>query len=93
MAGWKRHCNLISEVGEGGSGSARCLPGPEALLFAGSDDGGERCSDRYPDRQPQTKQPHPELYWRQVLERIADPSNASENSWPGISASYTDPLL
>jgi IS66 C-terminal element len=71
MTGCTRH--WPPEVGDGASGAARCLPGPEGPLFAGSDDGVERAAATYAltgSAKPNSLDP--ELCLRQVLERIAD---------------------
>jgi hypothetical protein len=52
--------------------AAHRLPGPEELLFARSDDGRTRCSDLCADRSAKFSSLDPELYLRQVRERIAD---------------------
>jgi hypothetical protein len=70
MAGWKRHWPPYRKSET--AAAARCLPGPEELLFARSDDGRTRCSDRCPDGSAKFSSLDPELYLRQVLERIAD---------------------
>jgi hypothetical protein len=64
---------LISAVGDGASGAARCLPGPEGFHFAGSDDGVERAAATYAlTGSAKLNSLDPELCLRQVLERIAD---------------------